>query len=154
MVLRWEPQLRLHHCLLLTQFLALGLISYTQAHRGSYSPLPLEDPLMKMTLDGTMVGGFNIKACLRELTCLGGMVGGPVFVFMLLNAHLLNNWQTNLNYPLHSTFVDVEVILQIPELRPAHIETGNCIWGISLYKRKWWGCDQVCRVPKHREGLD
>lgn len=108
---------QLHVCSLVTQSLSLGLAFYTQAHAGPYSPFFLEDPLTDFTLTGSMDGCFHIKACLRELTCLRGMVDGPIFVFALLNPDLLMIGKSLLNHLLHSTFVAVELILRIPGVR-------------------------------------
>ena len=76
----------LHICSLVTQFLGLGLVFYTQAHLGPYSPFFLKHPLTDMTLAGTRDNSI-IKACLRKLTCLGDMVRGPVFVFELVDIY-------------------------------------------------------------------
>lgn len=77
----------LHVCSLVTQFLALGLVFYAQGHVGPYSPFFLEKPLTEIMLTGITYRGFYIKAYLQELTCLGKMLGGPVFVFALLSRH-------------------------------------------------------------------
>ena len=93
---------QLHICSLVTQVLSLGLAFYTQAHVGPCSPFFLEYPLTDFILTGTMDRGIHIRACLRELTCLRGMVGEPVFVFASLNARPLDTWQksSQLSHPL------------------------------------------------------
>lgn len=76
----------LHICSLVTQFLGLGLVCYAQGHLGPYCPFFLQHPLSEIMLYGTTDDGLHIKACLRELTCLGKLVGGRVFTFGLLPA--------------------------------------------------------------------
>ena len=73
----------LHVCSLATQLLGLGLVSYTQGHKGPLSS-PFDHDLTEIELLGTGDDRMFIKASLRELTCLGEMVGGPIFVFHLV----------------------------------------------------------------------
>ena len=75
----------LHVCSLATQFLGLGLVFYTQGHKGPLSSPFSVDDLTAIELLGAGDDGIYIKASLRELTCLGEMVGGPVFVFHLVS---------------------------------------------------------------------
>ena len=75
----------LHVCSLAVQLLGLGLVFYTQGHRGPLSsPFSVHD-LTEIELLGAGDDRIHIKASLRELTCLGEMVGGPVFVFHLMS---------------------------------------------------------------------
>ena len=75
----------LHVCSLATQLLGLGLVFYTQGHRGPFSSSFSLDDLTEINLLGAEDYRIYIKASLRELTCLGEMVGGPVFVFRLVS---------------------------------------------------------------------
>ena len=75
----------LHVCSLATQLLGLGLVSYTQGHRGPLSSPFSDHDLTGIELLGTGNDKLSIKVSLRELTCLGEMVGGPVFVFHLVS---------------------------------------------------------------------
>ena len=75
----------LHVCSLATQLLGLGLVFYTQGHKGPLSSPISVDDLTEIELLGAEDDRIYIKASLRELTCLGEMVGGPVFVFHLLS---------------------------------------------------------------------
>lgn len=74
-----------HWVLLMTQFLALGLLSYAQAHCGSIQPFFLDTPLQAITLLGSgkseSEATSNLTCYLVELTCMGDMVGQPVLVF-------------------------------------------------------------------------
>ena len=76
----------LHVCSLATQLLGLGLVFYTQGHKGPLSSPFLDHDLSGIELLGTGDDRIFIKACSRELTCLGEMVGGPVFVFHLVSS--------------------------------------------------------------------
>lgn len=75
----------LHVCSLATQFLGLGLVFYTHGHKGPLSSPFSVDDLTGIELLGAGDDRMYIKASLRELTCLGEMVGGPVFVFHLVS---------------------------------------------------------------------
>ena len=75
----------LHVCSLATQLLGLGLVFYTQGHKGPLSSPFLVDDTTEIELLGAGDDTVYIKASLRELTCLGEMVGGPVFVFHLVS---------------------------------------------------------------------
>ena len=74
----------LHICSLATQFLGLGLVFYTQGHLGPLSTPSLTYDLTDIELLGSGNEKPTISASLRQLTCLGPMVGGPVFVFGLV----------------------------------------------------------------------
>ena len=74
----------LHICSLATQLLGLGLVFYTQGHLGPLSNPSLTHDLREIELLGSGNEKPTISASLRELTCLGPMVGGPVFVFRLV----------------------------------------------------------------------
>lgn len=76
----------LHVCSLATQLLGLGLVSYTRGHKGPLSSPFFNHDLTGIKLLGTGNDTTSIKVSLRELTCLGEMVGGPVFVFHLVSA--------------------------------------------------------------------
>lgn len=75
-----------HLVLLATQFLALGFLSYSQAHCGPIQPFFLDTPLLAISLLG--LGESYLEAphatlsChLVDLTCMGDMVGQPVLAF-------------------------------------------------------------------------
>lgn len=74
-----------HWVVLATQFLALGLLSYAQAHCGPIQPFFLDTPLRAISLLGSRkspAGTFLMLSChLVELTCMGAMVGEPVLAF-------------------------------------------------------------------------
>ena len=74
----------LHISSLATQLLGLGLVLYTQGHLGPLSSYFLKQSLTEINLLGTGDDSLYIKASLRELTCLGEMVGGSVFVFQVV----------------------------------------------------------------------
>ena len=76
----------LHVCALASQLLGLGLVFYTQGHLGPLSSAALSHDLTAIELLG--IGNYSptIKASLHELTCLGEMLAGPVFVFQLVSA--------------------------------------------------------------------
>ena len=78
----------LHVCSLATQFLGLGIVFYSQGHKGPLSSPFSDHDLTGIELLGTGKDGISIKATLRELTCLGDMVGGPVFVFHLVSGSI------------------------------------------------------------------
>ena len=78
----------LHVCSLATQLLGLGIVFYSQGHKGPLSSPFLDHDLTGIELLGTGQDGISIKASLRELTCLGEMVGGPVFVFHLVSGSI------------------------------------------------------------------
>lgn len=70
-----------------TQFLALGLLSYAQAHCGPIQPFFLDTPLKAIYLLGTGTSKSDSEALptltcyLVELTCMGDMLGQPVLAF-------------------------------------------------------------------------
>lgn len=74
-----------HWLFLATQFLALGLLSYAQAHCGSIQPFFLDTPLQGISLLGSGKSGpdvdFTLTCYLVELTCMGDMFGQPVLAF-------------------------------------------------------------------------
>lgn len=74
-----------HWFLLATQFLALGLLSYAQAHCGSIQPFFLDTPLQAISLLGSGKSrsevDFTLTCYLVELTCMGDMFGQPVLAF-------------------------------------------------------------------------
>lgn len=78
---------QLHVISLATQLLGLGLVFYTQGHLGPLSTFCLAEPLTEMLLLGTGNDSLYIKASLRDLACLGEMIGGPVFAFELASAN-------------------------------------------------------------------
>ena len=75
----------LHVCSLAMQLLGLGIVLYTQGHKGPLSSPFLDHDLTEIELLGTGNDRISIKASLRELTCLGEMVDGPVFAFRLVS---------------------------------------------------------------------
>ena len=75
---------------LATQLLGLGLVFYTQGHLGPLSPFFLARPLTEMLLLGIGNDSLYLKASLRDLACLGEMLGGPVFAFELISANKLS----------------------------------------------------------------
>lgn len=70
-----------------TQFLALGLLSYAQAHCGPVQPFFLDTPLQAISLLGSGKSESDSEApptltCyLVELTCMGDMLGQPILAF-------------------------------------------------------------------------
>ncbi|XXH00929.1 drs2 neo1 protein [Hypoxylon texense] len=74
---------------LVAQFLSLALLSYAQSHCGSIRPFFLDTPVESVVLTGQENLETNTETCclvgsLVELTCMGGMVGQPVFAFHFL----------------------------------------------------------------------
>ena len=82
---QYSVDYHLHVCSLAVQLLGLGIVLYTQGHKGPLSSPFLDHDLTEVELLGTGNDRVSIKASLRELTCLGEMVGGPVFVFHLVS---------------------------------------------------------------------
>lgn len=82
---------------IVTQFLALGLLSYAQAHCGPLQPFFLDTPLQAVSLLGYDISPTEsiptLSLRLVELTCMGDMVEQPVLAF---------NWVRNL--PLGEAF--------------------------------------------------
>ena len=76
----------LHFCALATQLVGLGLVFYTQGHLGPLSCPSSSHDLTDFELLGTGDERLSIKADLHELTCLGEMIGGSVFVFQVVLA--------------------------------------------------------------------
>lgn len=74
-----------HWVLLAAQFLALGLLSFAQAHCGPLRPFFLDTPLRSISLLGSGKSDqetpLTLTCNLVELTCLGEMVGHPVLAF-------------------------------------------------------------------------
>jgi len=81
---------------LAAQFLALALLSYAQAHCGPIMPFFLDTPLKSILLKGngrppnfishgakfiSPLPVLDISGSLVELTCMGEMIGEPIFVF-------------------------------------------------------------------------
>lgn len=75
----------LHWVSLATQFLALGFLSYAQAHCGSIQPFFLDTPLQTIRLLGSSNSrpraSRTLTSYLVELTCMGDMLGQPVVAF-------------------------------------------------------------------------
>jgi hypothetical protein len=74
----------LHFLSLATQFLSLGLLSYSQGHVGPIQPFFLDTPQQKIVLTGSKASGNQsgcITAELTNLTCIGDMVGDQVLTF-------------------------------------------------------------------------
>ncbi|KAJ9623882.1 hypothetical protein H2203_005327 [Taxawa tesnikishii (nom. ined.)] len=64
------------------QVLALGILSYSNAHIGPLQPFYLERSLANITLAGTGYGSEKpITVDLANLACMGKMLGEPVMVF-------------------------------------------------------------------------
>ena len=80
-----NPRIFAHYLALATQVLALGLLSYAQAHCGPIQPFFLDTPLERISLLGYTNPGPRrfpiLSSSLVELTCMGNMVGQPVFAF-------------------------------------------------------------------------
>lgn len=74
-----------HWVLMATQFLALGLLSYAQAHCGPIQPFFLDTPLQAISLHGSAELESEelptLTCYLVELTCMGDMIGQPVLAF-------------------------------------------------------------------------
>ncbi|KAH8803402.1 hypothetical protein F5884DRAFT_805396 [Xylogone sp. PMI_703] len=73
-------------CSLAVQFLSLAMLSYAQAHCGPVRPFFLDTSQERVTLLGSGKTGSHLgKPCvvgsLVELTCMGNMIGRPVFAF-------------------------------------------------------------------------
>ena len=75
----------LHYFALLVQMLCLAFLSYSQGHTGPLQPFFLDAPVERVRLCGTgprladLYGG--IEARFTILSCIGDMLGGPVFCF-------------------------------------------------------------------------
>lgn len=71
------------YCALATQLVAVGLLSYVQAHVGPLLPFFLDTPVQNVSLLGcpeeTMP--LHLQAKLVDLSCLGNMTRGPVLAF-------------------------------------------------------------------------
>ncbi|CAM1505460.1 Fc.00g110970.m01.CDS01 [Cosmosporella sp. VM-42] len=68
---------------LITQFLSLAFLSYSQAHGGPICPSLLDAPIERVVLKG--IGVPCILASLVELTCFGDMLQQPVWAFQYLD---------------------------------------------------------------------
>jgi hypothetical protein len=76
----------IHVCSLAVQFLSLALLSYTQAHCGPIRPCFLDTPQKRVFLLGSAEADSHARIpCIVgstvELTCMGEMIGQPVFAF-------------------------------------------------------------------------
>jgi hypothetical protein len=74
----------LHISSLAIQFLCVGFLSYSQAHIGNIQPFFLDAPLQRIALLGMEKSAevnVYLTASLVKLTCLDGMVQGPVLAF-------------------------------------------------------------------------
>jgi hypothetical protein len=82
-----------HWTSLATQFLALGLLSYAQAHGGPIHPFFLDTPLQTISLLGSGKSDLGtpptLTCYLVELTCMGEMVGKPVLTFDWLSSAVI-----------------------------------------------------------------
>ncbi|KAH7118224.1 hypothetical protein B0J13DRAFT_198848 [Dactylonectria estremocensis] len=79
-----DPIAVLHICCLSVQLLCLGFQSYIQSHVGAFHPFFLDTPVKRIQLLGcqTTAGPYPcVEASLKELTCVGEMLQGPVLVF-------------------------------------------------------------------------
>lgn len=75
---------RQHWFLVAAQFLAIGLLSYTQAHSRPIQPFFLDSPLQAAYLLGSgnsETAPFTLGCHLVNLTCMGDMTGQPVIAF-------------------------------------------------------------------------
>ena len=82
---------------LAAQLLGFGLVSYAQGHLGPLSPFFLAEPLTEMRLLGIGSYSIYIKASLKDLACLGEMVGGRVLAFELMSTTKLSPDVLHLN---------------------------------------------------------
>lgn len=74
---------KLHLCLLTVQVLCLGLVLYSQGHAGKLYPIFLADPLVEVTLRGSLTNLPSIVPERRDLACMRDMVGDQIFVFRM-----------------------------------------------------------------------
>ena len=103
---------------LATQLLGFGLMFYTQGHLGPLSPFFLAVPLTEMLLLGVGNDSLYIKASLRNLACLGEMLGGPVFAFELMSANKLSPDVFQLDLTRAVSSENVELISSIMSITP------------------------------------
>lgn len=73
-------------CSLVVQFLSLAMLSYAQAHCGAVRPFFLDTPQKRVVLVGSADNNSYarmpcIVGSLVELSCMGDMIGQPVFAF-------------------------------------------------------------------------
>jgi hypothetical protein len=93
-VFGWGPAVRsrvdamddLYALALAVQILTVGFLCYSQAHIGPLQPFFLDRPLHRIDLlgierDEEQEDLSRVKTSLVELSCLGGMTGGPVMAF-------------------------------------------------------------------------
>lgn len=104
-----------HWVLLATQFLALGLLSYAQAHCGSIQPFFLDTPLQAISLLGSGKSESEptdtLTCYLVELTCMGDMLGQPVLVFGWLSGPAVDERQVMPQTPRKNMLASPEDIL-------------------------------------------
>ena len=83
----------LHYCSLTVQLVCLGFLSYSQAHVGPIRPFFLDTSLKKIQFLGmqTTEDKYDrIEATLSSLTCVDGLVQGPVLTFNLVPSRILS----------------------------------------------------------------
>ncbi|KAF2140475.1 uncharacterized protein K452DRAFT_334815 [Aplosporella prunicola CBS 121167] len=86
----WEHAL--HICALATQFLCVGLVSFTQAHLGKFEPFFIDTTIQELLLSGALPSPSEEQAAhiplihvsFAELTCLAVMTRGPVLSFSIV----------------------------------------------------------------------
>ncbi|KAL8300632.1 hypothetical protein RB593_010126 [Gaeumannomyces tritici] len=83
---------------LAARFLSLCFLSYAQGHRGPISPFFLDTPLETVLLASSTTPTPTLCGSLVESTCIGDMVGGPLFAF-----HLETGWKKSIDQWLECT---------------------------------------------------
>jgi hypothetical protein len=82
----FSGSLTIYVCSLVVQFLSLAMLSYAQAHCGVVRPFFLDTPQKRVILLGSADTDSHarmpcIVGSLVELSCMGDMIGQPVFTF-------------------------------------------------------------------------
>ncbi|KAL8396726.1 hypothetical protein RB594_003703 [Gaeumannomyces avenae] len=83
---------------LAARFLSLCFLSYAQGHRGPISPFFLDTPLETVLLTSSTTPTPTLCGSLVESTCIGDMVGGPLFAF-----HMETGWKKSIDQWLKCT---------------------------------------------------
>jgi hypothetical protein len=120
---------KLHLCALAVQVLCLGLTLYSQGHAGEFHPMFLKDPLNEVTLAGSLINQDCIVADLRELACMGSMIGDKVFVFRA--SHSNTQIQLDASTKLYLSAICEEIV---DTWGPGYfIADGDAAFGERLY---------------------
>ncbi|KAH7231110.1 hypothetical protein BKA59DRAFT_488822 [Fusarium tricinctum] len=124
---------KLHLCSLTVQVLCLGLVLYSQGHTGKLHPIFLAEPLIEVTLQGSMINQRYIIAERQQLACMGSMIGDEVFVFKMNRSVPQIMPNTNERLHLSATCEDV-----VDSWGPAYLITdidapyGKILYGLGI----------------------